>query len=119
MSNVAPEGWHTVTPRVFTEDPAGLVTFLHSVFGAEGNYTPGRPAEVRVGDSIIMVSDTAARPATGGFFYVYVSDVDGTYERAVAAGAAHLETPRDTPYGDRRAMIEDRWGNTWQIAARQ
>jgi uncharacterized glyoxalase superfamily protein PhnB len=27
-----------------------------------------------------------------------------------------LEEPTETPYGDRRAMVEDPWGNTWQIA---
>jgi uncharacterized glyoxalase superfamily protein PhnB len=32
------------------------------------------------------------------------------------AGARSLEEPFDTPYGDRRCMIEDKWGNTWQIA---
>ena len=37
-------------------------------------------------------------------------------EEAVAAGAETLEPPLDTPYGDRRAMVKDRWGNVWQIA---
>ena len=39
------------------------------------------------------------------FLYVYVDDADSRYERAVAAGAASLESPRATPYGDRRAMV--------------
>jgi PhnB protein len=48
--------------------------------------------------------------------YVYVPDADATYRRAIAAGATSLEAPLDTPYGDRRAMVRDRWGGVWQIA---
>jgi len=51
------------------------------------------------------------------FLYVYVSDVDGTYQRALDAGALSLEEPFDTPYGDSRCMVKDKWGNTWQIAS--
>jgi uncharacterized glyoxalase superfamily protein PhnB len=50
------------------------------------------------------------------FLYVYVPDTDTTYQRALAAGALSLEEPRDLPYGDRRGMVKDRWGNVWQIA---
>ena len=115
---LAPDGWHTITPRVFVEDPAGLIVFLKDVFGAHGEYSPVAPAEMRIGDSILMVSDTAARARTTSFLYVYLSDLEGTYERALAAGSTSLEAPRDTPYGDRRAMVEDPWGNTWQLAVR-
>jgi uncharacterized glyoxalase superfamily protein PhnB len=65
-----------------------------------------------------MVSGTAARAAMAAFLYVYVPDADATYARAMTAGARSLEAPLDTPYGDRRCMVEDRWGNTWQIATR-
>ena len=41
---------------------------------------------------------------------------DAAFHRAVAEGAEALEEPRDMPYGDRRAMVRDRWGNVWQIA---
>ena len=47
---------------------------------------------------------------------MYVDDADATYGRAVAAGAVTLEPPIDTPYGDRRAMVRDRWAIVWQIA---
>ena len=48
--------------------------------------------------------------------YVYVRDANAVYRRAIAAGAVSLEDPRDTPYGDRRAMVRDPFGNVWQIA---
>jgi uncharacterized glyoxalase superfamily protein PhnB len=111
-----PDGWHSVTPRIFVAEPAGLAGFLQRVFGAEGDVQDGRPAEIRIGDSIIMVSGTEAREPWPAFLYVYVEDATGTYHRAIAEGATSLEAPVDTPYGDRRATVRDPWGNTWQIA---
>ena len=63
-----------------------------------------------------MVGTTEAREATSSAFYVYLEDVDAVYAAALAAGAESMETPGATPYGDRRAMVRDAWGNTWQIA---
>jgi uncharacterized glyoxalase superfamily protein PhnB len=63
-----------------------------------------------------MISDAGVRDPMGAFLYVYVEDSDMVYRRAVEAGARTLEEPVDTPYGDRRCMVEDEWGNTWQIA---
>jgi len=107
-----------VTPRIVVRDPETLVTFLRDVFGASGHYHAERPAEMRIGDSVVMVSGDEHRDPMPAFLYVYVADVDTTYRRALAAGAAALEEPADMPYGDRRGMVRDRWGNTWQIASR-
>ena len=63
-----------------------------------------------------MISDAGIRSPTPAFLYVYVSDTDATYRRALDAEAHSLEEPADLPYGDRRCMVEDKWGNTWQIA---
>ena len=115
-SNFLPEGWHTVTPRLVVRDAKQLVEFLKQVFGATGEYQTERPSVITIGDSILMVSDAGIRSPMPAFFYVYVSDTDATHQRAVDAGARTLEAPLDTPYGDRRCMVEDEWGNTWQIA---
>jgi len=112
----APAGWHTVTPRIVARDAKSLVEFLERVFGASGDYRPDRPSEVRIGDSVIMVSDAGVRGPAPAFLYVYVDDVDETHRRALDAGARSIEPPAVMPYGDRRCMVEDRWGNTWQIA---
>lgn len=111
-----PDGWHTVTPRIVARDAEQLVEFLKRVFGATGEYQPARPVELRISDSVVMISDAGIRQPMTAFLYVYVSDTDATYQRALAAGARSLEAPAVLPYGDRRCMIEDRWGNTWQIA---
>lgn len=115
-ANGAPTGYHNITVRLFVEDPAREVAFLREAFGAEGELPDGRPAELRIGDSLLLVSGNEVREATRSFLYLYLPDVDAAYARAMAAGAASLEEPRDMPYGDRRAMVEDPFGNAWQIA---
>lgn len=116
--NVAPAGWHTVTPRIVADDASGLVRFVKDVFGADGDYCDNRPSEIRIGDSIVMITDAGVRAPMPAFLYVYVADAEAVYQRALDAGAHSLEAPVDTPYGDHRCMLEDRWGNTWQIANR-
>lgn len=116
MTEWKPPGWHSLTPRLVADDPAGLVEFLRRAFGARGEYRADRPSQLRIGDSIVMVGGTAVRERIRSFLYLYVEDADATYRRALDAGAESLEEPADTPYGDRRAMIADPCGNHWQIA---
>ena len=116
---MTPEGWHSVTPRIVAHRAQQLVEFVKVVFGATGDYQSDRPSVITIGDSVVMISDAGARNPTPAFLYVYVHDADETYRRAVGAGATSLEEPDDTPYGDRRGMVEDEWGNTWQIATYQ
>ena len=117
MNKFKPDGWPTVTPRVFTDDVAGLVRFLKTVFGAGGELQSGAPTEMTIGDSVVMISDGGgAREAMPACLYVYVENADETYTRAMAAGAQSIEPPADMPYGDRRATVRDLWSNIWQIA---
>jgi len=113
-----PTGYHAVTPRIVVADVDAAVDFLRVVFGATGTLEEGRPAEMRIGDSLIMVSAAGDRERFPAFLYIYVDDADLAYGRAVSAGAVTLEEPLDTPYGDRRAMVLDHWGNVFQIAHR-
>jgi uncharacterized glyoxalase superfamily protein PhnB len=103
---------------LFVDDPEAQVAFLRDVFEAAGEPSADRPAEIRIGDSQVLVSSAEARQDFPAFLYVYVEDADRTYRRALAAGAVSLEPPLDTPYGDRRAMVRDRFGNVYQIAHR-
>ena len=114
-----PLGWHTVTPRIFADDPQGLVGFVKQVFEATGDYQTTRPAEIHIGDSILMISGTELRPRQTACLYVYVSDVDEVFKRSVNAGVKVIEAPANMHYGDRRCTVEDAWGNVWQIATRQ
>jgi uncharacterized glyoxalase superfamily protein PhnB len=111
-----PPGWHTITPRIVARDAPGLVEFIKEVFQARGDFRADVPSDIQIGDSRILISGEGPRDVMPAFLYVYVEDADSTYQRALAAGALSLEEPRDLPYGDRRAMVKDRWGNVWQIA---
>jgi PhnB protein len=109
-------GFHTLTPRIVVDDVEAQVTFLRNVFGATGDVPEGRPAEIRVGDSLVMVGSSDDRDRFPAFLYVYVADADQSYSLAMTFGAESLEPPTDTPYGDRRAMVRDPFGNIFQIA---
>lgn len=110
------KGYRSVTPRVVVDDVLAQVDFLRQVFDATGDVDPGRPTEVRIGDSLLMISSSAERAVFPAFLYVYVDDADAAFKRAVSAGASAIEEPVDTPYGDRRAMVRDPFGNVFQIA---
>ena len=116
MAKPIPEGWHSVTPRLVVHDVARLVEFLKQAFGATGDLRTEVPSEIRIGDSLVMVSSVGIREPMPAFLYLYVDDIDATYQRALEAGATSLEEPRDVPYGDRRGMVKDPCGNVWQIA---
>ena len=118
-----PEGYHTVTPVLIVKDAAGLIDFVKQAFGAEEAERFSGPddtilhAEVRIGDSIIMLADAGREaPASSGSFYLHVGDVDATYERALSVGATSLAGPADQFYGSRVARLEDPAGNRWAVA---
>ena len=113
-----PPEFHSITPRMVVSDAAGAVKFLRTVFDAVGEVQAARPTEVRIGDSVVMVTSATEREPFPAFLYVYVDDADLAYNRALNAGAMSLEAPFNTPYGDRRAMVRDPFGNVFQIAHR-
>jgi PhnB protein len=118
-SGVAPPaGFHSVTPRMVVNDVPAEVEFLRFVFDAAGEVHADRPAEIRIGDSLVMVTSASEREPFPAFLYIYVEDADSTYRRALDAGAVSIEEPLDTPYGDRRGMVRDPSGNVFQIAHR-
>jgi PhnB protein len=114
-----PPGWPTIVPRLFAQDASGLVRFIKHVFAATGDFSEEHPTVLAIGTSRIMISEIGPRPQATAVLYVYVPNVDETHRRAVAAGARVVESPAEMPYGDRRSMVEDSWGNTWQIATYQ
>ena len=115
-SKSLPAGWHTLTPRLVVHEPARLFQFLKEAFGATGEFREDRPSVMKIGDSLVMISSVGPRDAMPAFLYLYVDDTDATYRWALQAGAVSLEEPAETPYGDRRGMVQDPSGNVWQIA---
>lgn len=118
-----PDGYHTVSPYLIADDAAALLEFLRRAFGGEEMFRMDMPdgsvghAEVRIGDSVVMVGGAGGEwPAVPAAIHLYVSDVDATYQAALAAGARSTEEPADQFYGDRRANVVDGAGNQWFIA---
>lgn len=118
-----PEGYHAVTPHLTVPGVANLIDFLKQAFGAteigrfEGPDGSIMHAEVRIGDSVVMLGeprgDIKAMPAV---LHLYVHDVDGTYRKAIQAGAKSLREPADQFYGDRSGGVQDAGGNQWWIS---
>lgn len=118
-----PDGYHAVTPYLVVNGAAQLIDFLKQVFNAQAVARMPGPdgrighAEMRLDDSMLMLGDACAEhPATRTMLYVYVDDVDATYQRAIAAGATTVREPADQFYGDRNAGVKDFAGNYWCIA---
>jgi uncharacterized glyoxalase superfamily protein PhnB len=91
-----PAGYHTITPRMIVADTRAAVDFLRAVFDAQGEVTEGRPAEIRIGDSLVLVSTAGERERFPALLYIYVADADATHARAIAAGAVSIEAPLNT-----------------------
>ena len=119
MRSEPPAGYHSVTPRMVVDDAGGQIDFLRAVFDASGDVRVDGPSEIRVGDSLVMVSSAGEREPFPAYLYVYVDDADLAFRRALDAGAEPIEAPLDTPYGDRRAIVRDPWGNVFQLAHRR
>jgi len=117
------EGYHTATLYLAVPGAERLVDFVKEAFGAtETHRTKGSAgglhAEVRIGDSAIMIGGYEGM-TTGGTpsaIHLYVEDVDAVYQRALEAGASTLHAPVEQPYGDREAGVRDVFGNSWYIA---
>ena len=119
-----PEGYHNVTPYLVVQDVEALITFLKETFDAEETErVPGpdgttRHAEVRIGDSVVMMGTAQGRQPVPGMLYVYTEDVDTTYSRALKAGGESIAQPENQFYGDRTAGVTDSQGNIWYMATR-
>ena len=77
-------------------------------------------AEVRIGDSVVMMGEAGPEnKPTSSMIYLYVSDADAVYRRALQAGATPVREPADQFYGDRNAGVKDPAGNQWWMATRK
>ena len=122
-SRPSQNGYHTVTPYLTVEGADELISFLKQVFDAQVTEHITRAdsmvahADVRIGDSIIMLADASSawKPMPGAI-YVYVSDADAVYRRALLAGGTSLMEPSHQFHGDRMAGVQDPFGNVWWIA---
>jgi uncharacterized glyoxalase superfamily protein PhnB len=119
----APAGYSIVSPYLIVDGADRTIAFLASVLSAveirRFPHPDGRVAhaEVRIGDSVIMLADGTDRwPPVPAHVHIYVPDVDATYRRALDAGATSVQEPTRKDDPDRRAGVKDSGGTTWWIA---
>ena len=128
-----PKGYHTVTPSLFVAGAAKAIDFYKKALGAEEvSRFPGPDgkimhAEIRIGDSTIMLADEmpdqgAKGPKSYGgtpvSFFVYSEKVDAAWKRAVDAGGKPVMPLADQFWGDRTGCLEDPFGHHWWLAQR-
>ena len=126
-----PDGYHTLTPFLTVRDAASAIEFYKQAFGAVERGVNKGPdgkvmhAELKIGDSIIMLSDEypqfgALSPqsigGTGMGLHIYLDGVDAAFDRAVKAGATVEMPVMDQFWGDRYGKLQDPFGHKWSIA---
>lgn len=126
-----PDNYRTVTPYLVVNDAKAAIDFYRRAFGAKEVTKMDGPggkiahAELKIGDSMIMLSDempggVARAPrslggTTSGVF-LYVDDVDSTFGKAVEAGGKVEAQLADMFWGDRYGRLTDPFGHSWSLA---
>ena len=125
-----PEGYHSVTPYLIIKNAADAIEFYKKAFGATELFRMDQPdgkighAEIKIGDSPIMLSDEFPEmghrgpQSLGGSpvsIMLYVEDVDAVVNRATTAGAKLDRPVEDKFYGDRAGSLTDPFGHIWHI----
>ena len=118
-------GYHSVTPYFIVNQADRLIDFVVNCFDARiidiARKEDGKVkhAEIRIGDSIIEVSEANQKYSPVQLtIHLYLNHVDDVYEKCLKAGAEIIEEPQDHSYGERGAGIRDSHGNQWFIATR-
>lgn len=128
MVKPIPAGYHTITAQLSIDGADKAIAFYEKAFGAEVVDRALDPSgskvwhgALRIGDSMLFVNDVF--PEMGGeqsksSLWLYVTDVDASFKRAVDAGATAAVPPTDMFWGDRMAHVADPFGQKWTIATR-
>ncbi len=117
-----PKGYHNVTASLVQPNAAETIEFCKKAFGAKVRMRIDGPggrimhAEIDIGDSVVMLTDAGHEPAQPAGLFLYVENVDKTFDKAVKAGASVVMPVQDMFWGDRFGRIRDPQGNSWGIA---
>jgi PhnB protein len=126
-----PKQYHTLTPYFIIKNAARALNFYKEALNAEELYRLDLPdgkighAELKIGDSIFMLSDefpemnTLSPQSLGGSAVstlIYVEDVDKSSQQALKAGMKVRQPVKDQIYGDRAGTFEDPFGHIWTLA---
>jgi len=126
-----PEGFHTVTPRMFVRGAAKAIEFYKQAFDATELDRHADPsgkivnADIKIGDSIISLAEESpdwgncGPQSLGGattIITLNVEDADAVWDQAVSAGAKVIYPIADQFYGYRQGRLEDPFGHLWIIS---
>jgi len=119
-----PTGYNSVSPYFVVAGAEQWITLMRTIFGATEmrRYTNDNGGiahvELRIDDSIIMVSEaTANYPANEFLMHVYVPDVHSTFKNAIEAGCQSVQEPvQKNDDLDMRGMFKDPAGHTWAVS---
>jgi len=129
-----PDGYHTVTPYLIVKGAARAIDFYKQAFGAtEIMRVPGpnntvMHAELKIGDSVIMLADEQGTPAGAEYrspqsiggspvsLMIYVPEVDKTFKQAISLGSQSKREVQNQFYGDRSGNLVDPFGHIWTIS---
>jgi uncharacterized glyoxalase superfamily protein PhnB len=117
------DGFRTITPYLFGQGTPRLIDFICAAFGGEVTFRKDRPdgsvmhAEMRVGDSMVMLGEATAEfgpmPTS---IYLYGTDCDAVYARAMNSGGVSVFPMMTLPSGERYGGVKDPSGNIWWVA---
>lgn len=126
-----PEGMHSVTPSIICTPCAEAIDFYIRAFGAEeieprmtGPDDSIAHAEIRIGDSVIMVADEwpggptqspTSLGGTSGALHIYTDDVETMWAQALETGAEVVFPLEAQFYGDLSGRVRDPFGHTWGL----
>jgi PhnB protein len=119
-----PAGYNSVSPYLVVDGAARTIDFLKTVFNAVElrRFPAGAKimhAEVRIDDTVVMIADPPeGRSAIASQVHIYVTDVDATYRRAIAAGATSVQEPVKKGDPDKRGGVKDAGGTSWWMATK-
>ena len=130
MAKPIPEGYHTVTPYLAVRNAGEALDWYTKALGASEitRFEHGGKighAEIRIGDSVVMLSDEwpegghhspIALGGTPVSLHVYVDDVDKAFGQAIDSGAKQERAVQDQFYGDRSGTFLDPFGHRWDLA---
>jgi len=106
-----PQGFHSLTPGLTCKDAAKAIELYKKAFGATERSRFAGPDEFPG----MSAAPTQGAPPSQAV-YMYVPNVDATYDQAVAAGCQGAMPVSDMFWGDRFGKVIDPFGHHWNLA---
>ena len=131
QTSALPSGMHTVTPYLVISGASKAIEFYKRAFGAkEVDRSPMADgslmhATIRIGDSIIMMSDEfpggdSRSPTSAGSttvnLHINSKDVDKLWNQALSAGAKPTLPLENQFWGERYGKLQDPFGHIWSVS---